>query len=51
MPRLRRARGGGNLRRKHVAVLSFGDDSAAILQALGDFCPRGSRVTLISRRA
>ena len=48
LPRLRRARGGGPARR-HVAVLCFDDHAASSrsLEALRDWCPRGSRVTFI----
>ncbi len=47
-PRLRRARGGA-LKKKHVAVLSFDRDCSAMLEALKNFCPKGSRVTVVTR--
>ncbi|GBF95117.1 ion channel POLLUX [Raphidocelis subcapitata] len=46
LPRLRRPRG-GQLRRRHIAVLCFERDPAPILAAIADFAPRGSRVTLV----
>ncbi|KAI8465303.1 MAG: hypothetical protein J3K34DRAFT_461471 [Monoraphidium minutum] len=45
--RLRRARSGG-VARKHIAVLCFGGGCGDMLASLGDFAPRGSRVTLVS---
>ncbi|GBF96827.1 hypothetical protein Rsub_09683 [Raphidocelis subcapitata] len=49
MPRLRRAGRGAALQRRHVAVLCFGTaaDAAPMLDALRDFAPRGSRVTVV----
>jgi hypothetical protein len=49
MPRLRRARSGAVVK-KHVAVLCFsGAEAGHTLDALGDFCRKGSRVTFICR--
>jgi len=48
MPRLRRARNGA-LSRKQLAVLCFSADAAHMLDALKDFCPKGSRVTFVCR--
>lgn len=44
--RLRRCRK-GPWRRRHVAVLCFDKEPAPMLEALAEFAPRGSRVTLI----
>jgi hypothetical protein len=49
MPRLRRAKSGA-VGKKHIAVLCFsGADAGHTLEALGDFCRRGSRVTFVCR--
>jgi hypothetical protein len=48
LPKLRRCRG-SQMRKRHIAVLCFEPSAASMLEALKDFAPRGSRVTLVCR--
>jgi hypothetical protein len=50
LPRLRRCRG-GQLRKRHIAVLCFEPSATHMLEALKEFAPKGSRVTLVSKWA